>query len=212
MDTNRLIRTIAMDARLKATPLSTVWWAAIGLAIISAAIGFFAMLGPRPDLAMAAETPRFVLKFVFAVTLAASAFGCTYTLARPGEAWRKAVPYLATSPALLAIAIIAELLVLPSDSWSATMIGKNSIVCLAYITFLGLGPLAIFLWALRYCAPTRPVMAGAAAGLLAAGISAAFYAAHCTDDSPLFVAAWYTIAAAVLAVLGALGAGRYARW
>jgi hypothetical protein len=88
----------------------------------------------------------------------------------------------------------------------------NSMVCLAYIPLIGIGPLAIFLLALRHGAPTRPALAGAAAGLLAGSIAATFYAAHCTDDSPLFVATWYTIAIAGLAVLGAAGASRFARW
>ena len=38
-----------------------------------------------------------------------------------------------------------------------------------------------------YGVPTRPALAGAVAGLLAGGLAASFYAAHCTDDSPLFV-------------------------
>ncbi|MGR3363098.1 MAG: NrsF family protein, partial [Maritimibacter harenae] len=77
---------------------------------------------------------------------------------------------------------------------------------------IGLGPLAIMIAALRKGAPTRPVLTGAMAGVVAGGVAAMFYAAHCTDDSPLFVAAWYSIAIGILASLGAL-AGRYAlRW
>ena len=212
MDTTELIRTLAADARRPATLLSTAWWAAISLAIALAAAAFFAMLGPRPDIATAAETYRFLFKFLVMITLAASAFGCVRALSRPGENWRKAIPYLAVAPALIAMAVVAELFTLPSDTWSATMVGTNSIVCLTYILLIGLGPLAIFLRALHYNAPTRPALAGAVAGLLAGGIAATFYAAQCTDDSPLFVAAWYTIAIAVLAVLGAVGANRFARW
>ncbi|MFC6491272.1 NrsF family protein, partial [Nitratireductor sp. GCM10026969] len=57
-----------------------------------------------------------------------------------------------------------------------------------------------------------PALAGAAAGLLAGGLAATFYAAHCTDDSPLFVAVWYTIAVAMLALVGAAIGSRLARW
>jgi hypothetical protein len=66
--------------------------------------------------------------------------------------------------------------------------------------------------ALRRGAPAKPAAAGAVAGMLAGGIAATFYAAHCTDDSPLFVATWYTIAIAGLALAGAAGARRFARW
>ena len=212
MDTNELIRTLAEDTRRPATPLATLWWVAVSLAITFDAAVFLAMLGPRPDIAAAAETLRFLFKFLITITLAASAFGCARALSRPGETWRRWIPCLAAAPALIAMAVVAELLTLPPDTWSATMIGKNNIVCLAYISFTGLGPLAFFLWTLRYSAPTRPALAGAAAGLLAGGIAATFYAAQCTDDSPLFVATWYTIAIAVLVFLGALGGRRFARW
>lgn len=212
MDTNELIDVLAADTRPPAAALSTVWAAAAGTAIALAAAAFFAMLGPRSDLAAAAETSRFLFKFVFTITLAASAFGCARTLSRPGENWRKAIPYLASAPALLAIAVIVELYLLPSDTWPATLVGTNNVVCLTYITLIGIGPLAIFLRALRHGAPTRPALAGAVAGLLAGAIAATFYAAQCTDDSPLFVATWYTIALAGLAILGAAGASHFARW
>jgi hypothetical protein len=90
--------------------------------------------------------------------------------------------------------------------------GKNSILCLTAIPALGIGPLALLIVAMRQGAPTRPVLAGLFAGLLAGGIAATFYAANCTDDSPLFVATWYPLAIAILAGAGAL-AGRLAlRW
>lgn len=212
MDTNELIKVLAADTRPPAAALSTVWGAATGIAIILAAAAFFAMLGPRPDVATAAETPRFLFKFLVTITLAVSAFGCARALSRPGENWRKAIPFLAPAPALIAMAVVVELFTLPPDTWLATLIGTNSMVCLTYITLLGIAPLAIFLRTLRHSAPTRPALAGAVAGLLAGGIAATFYAAQCTNDSPLFVATWYTIAIAVLAILGAAGARRLARW
>ena len=212
MDTNELISVLAADTRPPAASISSVWWAAAGIAISLAAVAFFAMFGPRYDIATAAGTPRFLFKFLLAITLATSAFGCARALSRPGETWRKAIPYLAAAPALLAIAVIVELFLLPSDTWSAKLVGRNSVVCLTYITLIGIGPLGIFLLALRHGAPTKPTFAGAVAGLLAGGIAATIYAAHCTDDSPLFVATWYTIAMAGLAILGAVGASRLARW
>jgi hypothetical protein len=212
MDTNDLIKALAADMQQPAASLSSVWWAAAGLAIALAAAVFLATLGPRPDIAAAAETPRFLFKFVGTITLAVSAFGLTRALSRPDEAWRKAMPYLAAAPALLAMAVIVELFVLPPDTWSAKLVGTNSMLCLTFIPLIGIGPLAIFLLALRHGAPARPDLAGAVAGLLAGGIAATFYAAQCTDDSPLFVATWYTIAIAGLAIAGAAGADRFVRW
>ena len=41
---------------------------------------------------------------------------------------------------------------------------------------------------------------GALAGIAAGGIAAFLYAFHCTDDSPLFVTLWYTIASNAMAM------------
>ena len=212
MDTNELIEALVADRRPPKASLSSAWSGAAALAIALAGAVFFVTLGPRPDIATAAETPRFLFKFVVTIALAVSAFGVARALSRPGENWRRVLPYLAAAPALIFIAVAVELFFLPSDTWANRMIGTNSIVCLTYIPLIGIGPLAIFIFALRVGAPTRPAFAGAVAGLLAGGIAATFYAAHCTDDSPLFVATWYTIAIAGLAVLGAAAADRFARW
>ncbi|MBA3517217.1 MAG: DUF1109 family protein [Rhizobiales bacterium] len=212
MDTNELIETLAADLRRAAPSLDSAWRGAIVLAVAVAAAVFFATLGPRPDFAAAAETPRFLFKFMVTIALAVSAFGLARALSRPGEDWRKRLPWLAAAPALIAVAVVLELLVLPPDLWAARLIGTNSVVCLTYIPLIGIGPLAVFLLALRHGAPTRPARAGALAGLLAGGIAATFYAAQCTDDSPLFVATWYTIAIAGLALIGAVFGNRFVRW
>ncbi len=212
MDTNELIETLAADLRRAAPSLDSAWRGAIVLAVAVAAAVFFATLGPRPDFAAAAETPRFLFKFMVTIALAVSAFGLARALSRPGEDWRKRLPWLAAAPALIAVAVVLELLVLPPDLWAARLISTNSMVCLTYVPLIGIGPLAVFILALRHGAPTRPARAGALAGLLAGGIAATFYAAQCTDDSPLFVATWYTIAIAGLALIGAVFGNRFVRW
>lgn len=212
MDTSELIKTLASDTRRPRTSLVTIWWGASAVAVALAAAIFFATLGLRPDIAAAAETPRFLFKFSVMIGLAVGAFGLARALSRPGETWRQAIPFLAIAPALLAMAVIVELVLLPPEMWRAKMIGTNSLVCLTYVPLIGIGPLGIFLFALRHGAPTRPALAGVVAGVLAGGIAATFYAAQCTDDSPLFVATWYTIAIGLLALMGGLAGHRLARW
>jgi hypothetical protein len=68
------------------------------------------------------------------------------------------------------------------------------------------------LFGLRHGAPTRPALAGAMAGLLSAGLAATLYASHCTDDSPLFVMTWYSIATALVTAIGALAGSRLLRF
>jgi len=128
------------------------------------------------------------------------------------EASSASAVWLSVAPACVAIAVVLELLAVPAGAWPERLVGSNSLVCLAYVPVMGLGPLAIAIAVSRHGAPTRRTWAGAAAGLLAGGIAATFYATHCTDDSPLFVAVWYTLAIAVLAIVGAVAARLVVRW
>jgi hypothetical protein len=83
---------------------------------------------------------------------------------------------------------------------------------MSMIPVLSLAPLAALLWALRRGAPLNPLRAGAIAGLIAGGIGAAWYASHCPDDSPLFVAVWYTIGISIATAIGAALGSRLLRW
>lgn len=90
--------------------------------------------------------------------------------------------------------------------------GKNSLADVIAISLLGLLPLWGFITALGYGAPPRPGSAGMLAGVLSGAIAATFYAAHGTDDSPPFVAAWYSLAIGALAVIGAAAGRLLIRW
>ncbi len=212
METQELIKALAADTRRSGMTMTRAWFLAALAAVATAAVVFFVLLGPRADIASAAETVRFLFKFVVTTALAASAFALLYVMARPEAGARRMLARLAVAPALLLAAIIAELAVTSPDTWPARLVGTNSLVCLTFIPLIGIGPLALLLAALRHGAPSHPTLAGAMAGLTAGGIAATFYAAHCTDDSPLFVATWYTIAIAMLTLIGALGARRIVRW
>lgn len=212
MDTNNLIKALTADNRRPGLPMNTVWsGVAIG-ALVLAGVAFWILLGPRPDIAAAAETVRFLFKFVVTIALAAAAFAAMRVAAWPDADSRKAVPYLVVAPVLVAGGVLLELLAVPPDTWATKIVGTNYLVCMTFIPLIGLAPLALFLIALRHGAPSRPGYAGALAGLAAGGIAATFYAAHCPDDSPLFVATWYTIAVLILTVLGAVGGRCAARW
>jgi len=212
MRTDDLIKALDADARSKAMPLRSVWWVAAAAAAVIAAVVFFLTIGPRPDIMVAMHTMRFLAKFVFTIVLAVTAFGLIRALSTPGASTVRAVAWMAAAPVLVAVAVVLELFMVPEVMWGTRMVGTNMMICMGFIPLIGIGPLAIFLWVLRYGAPTRPVLAGAVAGLLAGGLSATFYAAHCFDDSPLFVATWYTIAIIVLAAIGGLGGRLFVRW
>lgn len=211
MRTDELIKAIAADTQSASQPMQAGWRAAFLLALLVAAAAFFAMIGPRADILAAAQTWRFLFKFVFTIALAGTALAAVAPLSRPDGSMAP-MAWLLAAPVLMVAALLFETMTVPSSLWMTRMVGSNSLLCLTFIPLIGIGPLAIFLVALRHGAPTRPGLAGAVAGLLAGGVAATFYAAHCFDDSPLFVAVWYSIAIAGLAIVGAILGPRIARW
>ncbi|MFK0692442.1 NrsF family protein [Mesorhizobium sp. IMUNJ 23033] len=212
MRTEDLIKALDADARSKAMPLRSAWWMATAVAAVIAAVVFWFTIGPRSDIMIAMHTMRFLSKFVFTIVLAGTAFALIHALSTPGASAGKAAAWMAAAPLLVLVAVVLELFAVPETQWGTRLVGSNMMLCMGFIPLIGIGPLAIFLWMLRYGAPTRPVLAGAVAGLLAGGLAATLYAAHCVDDSPLFVATWYTVAIIILTALGALGGRLFVRW
>jgi hypothetical protein len=210
--TDDLVRTLVADQAAPAASVERGLAAALAVSFAVSAVAFWLTLGLRDDFAAALTTLRFDLKFVETLLLAATAAFLVLRLARPGAQTRDVAIAALAAPIVLAAAVAGELIAVPPAQWSSALVGSNSLVCLTAIPLLALPPLAGALYALRQGAPTRPALAGAAAGLLAGGLAATLYAAQCTDDSPLFVATWYGIAIAVVAVIGALAGRKVLRW
>jgi hypothetical protein len=211
MDTNELIAALSIDSIRPPAPGRALTRALIPAVAIAVCL-FLATLGLRPHFLSLLGEPRFLFKLLLLDLLAALAGALVLRLFRPGAVPRAAVLALAIPPILLALAIGAELVAVPATQWGARLVGSNSMVCLRSIPFLGFAPLIATLLALRYGAPERPALAGAAAGLFAGAIGAAIYATHCPDDSPLFVAVWYPIAIAFMTAVGAMLGARLLRW
>jgi hypothetical protein len=133
-------------------------------------------------------------------------------LVRPGAQTRARAIALLAAPVLLLAAVAAELTLVPRGQWMTVLVGSNSLLCLSAIPVLSLPLLTGALYALREGAPTRPALAGAVAGLLASGLAASLYAVHCFDDSPLFVATWYSLAIVLVTLIGASVGRRVLRW
>ena len=173
---------------------------------------FAAGLGVRPDVMAAMHNPFFDLKFAVTLTLAISAIAAALHLSRP-EASLHGWAWLLVIPAGLLVAGASGEMMLPQRLPMMTrLVGSNSRVCLIAIPLMSLPLLAAALIGLRHGAPTRPAVAGAIAGLASAGLAATLYASHCTDDSPLFVATWYSIGTALVAAIGALAGSRVLRF
>jgi hypothetical protein len=212
METEQFIRTLAADNAHRARPVGLVLTLAL-LAAVPVSMAMFLMeFGVRPDVMTAMRNPFFDVKFVVTLALAISAIVVSLHLSRP-EASLKGWAWLLLIPAgILATAIASEMMMPQRLPMMTRLIGSNSRVCLTAIPLMSLPLLAAALIGLRHGAPTRPAVAGAIAGLLSAGLAATLYASHCTDDSPLFVATWYTISTALVTAIGALAGPRVLRF
>jgi hypothetical protein len=169
-------------------------------------------IGPRPDIAAAAATWRFDLKFVVTLTLAGTAFLLLRRAIYPGELEKAPLWTISAAPVLLLAAVAVELSLLPASRWGTTAVGANWWHCLTLVPAFGIVPLAIGLWGIRQGASTRPMLSGFLTGLFAGGVAATFYAANCTDDSPLFVVVWYPIGILGLGIVGAFAGRTVLRW
>lgn len=212
MRTDDLVHALVADNATRVASLRHVLAWTIAVAFVVSTLIFMAMLGPRPDAIESLGSVRFVLKFVETLLLSVTAGTLVLRLMRPEVRGGKWLLLLLAAPILAVLAVLVELFVLPPAGWEMATIGKNWVVCLTSIPILSVPLLIAAFYSLRYGAPTRPRLAGAIAGLFAGGLAATLYAAHCIDDSPLFVATWYTIAIGFVAVVGALIGPRALRW
>ena len=212
MNTDRFIRTLAADNAYRPRPVSF----ALMLALLAAApvtlLMFFAGLGIRPDVMTAMHNPFFCLKFAVTLALAIAAIAVSLHLSRP-EASLGGFAWLLLVPAGFLFAGISSEMMLPQRLPMVTrLVGHNSRICMTAIPLMSLPILTGALIGLRHGAPARPALTGAFAGMLSAGLAATLYASHCTDDSPLFVVTWYTIAIALVTAIGALAGSKLLRF
>lgn len=211
MKTENLINALATDGKQRPN-LGRSLLVALVVGAAIAGMAFFATLGFRHDIDSAMHTTRFLFKFAVTLSLAAAAIGVVWRIGRPGvplalTAWALAIPVL-----LLAMAVMMEMRMMPQATWMPRMVGRNSMHCLLSIPAFSIPTLAALLYTLRDSAPSNPAAAGAVAGLVSAGVAATYYASNCMDDSPMFVATWYTLAVMIVAVAGAVIGQRVLRW
>ncbi|MBA2127673.1 hypothetical protein DLM45_15790 [Hyphomicrobium methylovorum] len=213
MRTDDLINALAADTKSVQQPIGRTVTLAVVAASLATLVLFLSLIGARPDFSTAASTsPRFLFKFVVTLSLAVPAFLLARAISRPDFTPNARLLWLALAPALLLAGTILEMTLVPKTEWHTRMEGHNSITCMVLIPMLALVPFAAIFYALKSGAPANSSMAGAIAGLLAGGIAATLYASHCTDDSPMFVAAWYPFGIVLMTILGTLLGKRFLRW
>ncbi len=212
METDRLIMALAADNDHRPQPVRSQLAMALLVALPVAAAMMLVTIGLRPDFMAAMRNPFFDLKFVIALALAIPAIVISVHLSRPEASLGRWVWMLLLSPFILIAAIIAEMMVPQRTPMMMRMVGKSAGLCTMSISLFSLPILGAVLLALRHGAPSRPAFVGALAGLMSSGFAATIYAAHCVDDSPLFVAVWYTLATSLVTGLGAVVGARVLRY
>jgi hypothetical protein len=210
--TSELIAALAADPIPEPIRLDRRVAAALIIGLVGSLAIFTLMLGPRPDIAAAARTARFWLKFVDSFAFALPSLLLTLRLARPDAKPRALALWLVAPFILLAAGVVVELLVVPQSQWLSRLVGDNAMHCTMMIPTLAAPLLAALIVALRDGAPLHPGLTGALAGAAAAGVGVLFYAPSCPDDSPLFVATWYPLATLICMGAGALAGRRFLAW
>jgi hypothetical protein len=183
--------------------------------LMGMAVSFLVMwlwLGIRPDLVQAMATMGYWMKFAYTLAFTVLAFLLVERLMRPGvsarrQIWLSLVPF-----ALLAILAAMRLGLTPDSARMALVLGHSHLVCPWNIVALSVPVFIAVFWSVRAFAPTRLVLAGAAAGLLAGAAGAFVYAFHCDESAMPFVAIWYTLGIVGVGALGGAVGGWVLRW
>jgi hypothetical protein len=210
MKTEDLIAAMAADT----LPQQTVGQRlarALPVALAVSVAGFAVFWGPRPDLGAALASAA-VLKPLVPLGLVIVAGVLCVALAHPGQSARTQAAALG----LFAAALAAAFVVAFSDGGVSGLVNAldttSLVTCLLSIPALALPLMGAVFWALSAGAALRPRLAGAAAGLVAGGLSAALYSFYCDQDAALFVLPAYSTAVLILALIGAVLGPRLLKW
>lgn len=185
---------------------------ALGCGTLGAVLLMLMLLGLRPDLATAAQLPMFWVKLAFPVALLAAALLAALRLSRPGARLGRAAAAIVVP--ILAIWLLAAVALLGASAAERPqlVLGATWDSCLANIAILSAPLFAAVLWAMKGLAPTRLVLAGAAAGLLAGAAGAAVYALHCPEMAAPFIGVWYLLGMLIPTAVGAVLGPPLLRW
>lgn len=185
---------------------------AIGSGAVGALVLMLSLLGIRPDLAEAVLQPMFWLKIGFVASLVAASLFAALRLSRPGARidW---VPRLIAAPLPVMWAIAVYVLIQADPAQRTSMfLGATWSSCPFLIALLSVPVFVAVMWAMKGLAPTRPRVAGFAAGLLSGATAALVYCLHCPESEAPFIGFWYVLGMLVPAGTGALLGSKLLRW
>jgi hypothetical protein len=185
---------------------------ALAWSVAGALFLMFLSLNVRPDLAEAALLAKFWIKAGFVLSLAAASLFAAICLSRPGTRLGKVLLALAL-PVLIMWAFSAFTLWGAEAAQRSTLFfGETWKVCPLLIAMLSAPGLIAVMRAMQGLAPTRPRLAGFAAGLLSGAVAALIYCLHCPEMEAPFIGFWYLLGMLIPAGVGAWLGAFFLRW
>lgn len=210
MKTDQLIHVLVQDLSIPTVGVGTALKKSLPIAAAAIVVGFPAIAGMRPDV-LSTGLHATMIKLALGIMLAIVGMALAIKLSQP-EQGGQPQRWLFLLPIAAVLIALADLWAQGTLNWQARLLGKNIWICLLMIPVLAAVPMATALLALRNGATAHLRTAGALAGIGSAGIAMLGYGLFCTEDSALFIAAWYVAASAIAGVVGAALASRMLRW
>ena len=208
-NTDDLIRCLASTAGTRRRASLQAALAVAGLASLACALLLvFSVIGIRQDFADMAVRIPFAFKLAYTGALVVGWSIVALYAATPGAS---ATALYALSPAVifLALGVIFDPTAFPIMGRTITAVA----FCVGSILFVSVPAMILtFVVVMRQGAPTQPLFAGAVIGVLSASVGAMAYTLACKNDGTAFVAIWYGVACAIMAVIGAVVGHRVLRW
>jgi len=211
--TDDLISMLATgDSRVAGPTAGQRYAMAGGLGAIGAAVLMLVLLQLRHDLLQALSLPMFWVKIGFVVSLAGASLFAVLRLSRPGTSL-DGVTLILALPVLTIWAIAAYSLIdADPGERSRLFFGDTWAVCPLLIALLSAPVYLGIFRVMQDMAPTRPRVAGFAAGLLSGAIAATVYCLHCPEMGAPFVGFWYLLGMLIPALIGTWQGNTRLRW
>jgi hypothetical protein len=213
MKTNELISMLATGiSRTDRHAIGRRFTAALFFGFAGATLLLVAIYGIQGDMPQMLVTPLFWLKIAFPLTVVSASLFVAARLSRPGAKIKMAWIALAVPLLLIWLAALATIVATPSTLRSQLVLGNSWQLYLLNIVMLSAPTFVAVFWAMKGLAPTRPILAGAAVGLLSGAQAMLVYTLYCVDMSIPFSGAWYVLAILLPTILGGLVGPRVLRW
>lgn len=213
MKTDDLISLLASSAQpIERGVASRRFRLALGWGLFGSVLLMAIAFGVRPDIDEAIYHPLFWVKLLLPIAIAWFALIAAERLGRPGVRLKGVPIYIGGLLAGLWIAAVVSLFMTAPGQRALSIFGQTWKACLFNIVLLSVPVFVAAMWAMKGLAPTRPAIAGGAAGLLAGSCAAAIYALHCPELALPFIGIWYVLGALIPSLAGVLIGKRLLRW